>query len=162
MPNAILKDFMKEFSTKGKYLVPIGLIPEEVDKQAPFEGIEIALVFFWSYKNKLLNDDINKLVKKFDGKSLTYKKLLKIMRSTIGTELLNDFYNPKGKDFVVDYIAFTSQWHYRFYQDLVNLYPDTANFAEIAQNTHEYERVYKLLSSRFKQYNNDVKNIEQP
>lgn len=56
-----LKQFLENFSKKGKYKIPIGLLPEEINPKYPYEGIEVALVFYWSYKNKFLIDNVQKV-----------------------------------------------------------------------------------------------------
>jgi hypothetical protein len=57
-----LDDLMKKFSTELKYKVPLGLIPEEEDREFEHDGVEAALVLYWSYKHDLLNDNIKKLI----------------------------------------------------------------------------------------------------
>ena len=74
------------------------------------------------------------------------------MKDTIGEVLLNDFYNEKGKEFVVDYVAFTNQWKYQYYRDLEEMYPHIKSFSDIPQSQEEYERVFALLDSRFNAY----------
>ncbi len=51
-----LDSLMKKFSTELKYKVPLGLIPEEEEKKFEYEGVEAALVLYWSYTNDLLNE----------------------------------------------------------------------------------------------------------
>ena len=53
------------------------------------------------------------------------------MKDTIGEVLLNNFYNEKGKEFVVDYVAFTNQWKYQYYKDLEEMYPNIKSFSDI-------------------------------
>ena len=74
------------------------------------------------------------------------------MKDTIGEVLLSDFYNEKGKEFVVDYVAFTNQWKYQYYKDLEEMYPNIKSFSDIPQSQEEYERVFALLDSRFNTY----------
>jgi len=147
-----LDDLMQKFSTELKYKVPLGLLPEEEDREYLYEGIEVALVLYWSYDKQLLNDNIATLVKKLYSKKLTHKKLITIMKDTIGEVLLSDFYNEKGKEFIVDYVAFTNQWKYQYHKDLEEMYPNIKSFSDIPQIQEEYERVFALLDSRFNTY----------
>ena len=147
-----LDDMMQRFSSELKYKVPLGLLPEEEDKEYPYEGIEVALVLYWSYDKQLLKENIATLIQKLYSKELTHKKLITTMKDTIGEVLLNDFYNEKGKEFVVDYVAFTNQWKYQYYKDLEEMYPNIKSFSDIPQSQEEYERVFALLDSRFNTY----------
>ena len=149
-----LDELMEKFSSELKYKVPLGLIPEEEDKEFKNEGVEVALVLYWSYKHDLLNDNIKKLIEillKTD-KKLTHTKLLGVMKDTIGMVLESHMYNEKGKEFVVDYVAFTSQWKYQFYEDLSEIYPTLSSFSEIPQTTEAYETIFNLLDKRFLEY----------
>jgi len=147
-----LDDLMQRFSSELKYKVPLGLLPEEGDRKYLYEGIEVALVLYWSYDKQLLKENIATLVQKLYSKELTHKKLITTMKDTIGEVLLNDFYNEKGKEFVVDYVAFTNQWKYQYYRDLEEMYPNIKSFSDIPQSQEEYERVFALLDSRFNAY----------
>jgi len=149
-----LDTLMEKFLSELKYKVPLGLIPEKEDKEFENEGIEIALVFYWSYKQGLLNDHIQKIVDKVlrKDKKLTHAMLLSTMENTIGKVLESHMYNEKGKEFVVDYVAFTSQWKYQFYEDLSEIYPTLSSFSEISQTTETYEAIFNLLDKKFWEY----------
>lgn len=156
----ILKQFLENFSKVGKYQIPIGLLPEEENPEYPYEGIEVALVFYWSYKNGLLLDNVQKVV---DTVLTQYSKLnheicISIMKEAIGYELLNEYYNDKGKEFVVDYVAFTSQWKYRFYEEIDVIFRDIRSFSEIPQTKESYNTIFTLLDKRYNEYVNEIKN----
>jgi len=148
-----LEELMKKFSTELKYKVPLGLIPEE-DREFEYEGIETALVLYWSYKHNLLNDNIQKIVDKVvkKDKKLTHAMFLNVMENTIGKVLESHMYNQRGKEFVVDYVAFTSQWHYQYHKDIEAIYPNIRSFSEIPQSKERYEQIFSLLDSRFDEY----------
>ena len=159
-----LNDLMKKFSTELKYKVPLGLIPEEEDKEFEYEGIEAALVLYWSYQHDLLNDNIKSLIDTFlqTNKKLTHARLLSIMKNTIGLVLESHIYKKKGKEFVVDYVAFTSQWHYQYHKDIEAIYPNIKSFAEIPQSEEVYVQIFALLDKRFAEYYNIEKDtLEQ-
>jgi hypothetical protein len=102
-----LDDLMKKFSTELKYKVPLGLIPKEEDREFEHDGIEVALVLYWSYKHDLLNDNIKKLIDTLlkTDKKLTHAKLLSIMKNTIGLALESHMYNERGKEFSSSHVV---------------------------------------------------------
>ena len=151
-----LDSLMKKFSTELKYKVPLGLIPEDEEKKFEYEGVETALVLYWSYTNDLLNDNIKSVIGTFlkKDKKLTHKMLLSTMKNTIGLVLESHIYKEKGKEFVVDYVAFTNQWHYQYHKDIEAMYPNIKSFSEIPQSNEGYEEIFALLDKRFAEYYN--------
>jgi len=119
------------------------------------------LVFYWSYKNDLLIKNISNLVKKVDTSLLNHEVLLYIMDITIGKELIYNIYNEDSKEFVVDYVAFTSQWHYQYHKDIEEIYPKIKSFAEIPQSEEEYEKIFTLLDKRFAEYYNIEELVQE-
>ena len=149
---------MKEFSSILKYEIPVGLLPEENNEYNPYEGIDVAIVFYWSYLRELLINNVYFLVKTQDIKGgLSHAALLDIMKSTIGLELLLDYYNKNGREFAVDYISFSGQWRYQYQQDLAKMYPEIRSFSEIPQRNSEYRKIFEILDNRYAIYTNGSK-----
>ena len=98
------------------------------------------------------------------SKNITFEKhqdFITMMKDTIGIELDNIIYNEDGKEFVVDYVAFTSQWKYRFYDEIDSMFNDIKSFSEITETKDSYEKVFKLLNKRYKEYMIE-KDFEMP
>ncbi|MBU3013268.1 hypothetical protein KO488_00765 [Poseidonibacter lekithochrous] len=158
-----LEDLLKKFSTELKYNIPIGLLPEEKNEEYPYEGIEIALVLYWSYKNKLLIQNMQDVFDAY-SKNITFEKhqdFITMMKEIIGIELDNIIYNEYGKEFVVDYVAFTSQWKYRFYDEIDVMFSNIRSFSQIPQNEESYKMIFDLLDKRYKEYMIE-KDFEMP
>ena len=149
-----LDDLMEKFSSELKYKVPLGLIANKEERHSPFDGVEIALVYYWSYRHALLQENIVKVLDKLidPNRKLTHKTLIGYMVDSVGDVLESHIYQTESKEFVVDYVAFTFQWQYNFYEDLEKLYPHMRSFGELPQTKEAYDAVFDLLDKRYAMY----------
>ena len=104
-----LDDLMEKLSSELKYKVPLGLITNKEERRSPFDGVEIALVYYWSYKHALLQENIVTVLDKLisSNTKLTHKRLIGYMVDSVGEVLESHIYKTSPKEFVVDYVAFT-------------------------------------------------------
>ena len=126
---------------------------ENIKEELVYNGWEKGLFLYWSYKNNLLTPQIQKLIELHsDGlESLRHELLLKILRNSIGDNFNLVFYTEKSREFILDYIYFSTE-EYDLYIDIEKLYPNINATSEIPEIENEYNRIMKKFDSRYEEY----------
>jgi len=131
-------------------------IEEYKDKKYLYNGVETALFIYWCYKNKLLVEEVRKVVNLYEEEilPLSSEKLIEIMKGTIGTKVTTDYFTEKGKEFSIGYLTVTN-WAYNLFYDLRRVYPTDTNFPKKLETEEELNMILKLLDIRYEQFNSD-------
>lgn len=131
-------------------------IEQYKDKKYLYNGVETALFIYWCYKNELLVESVLKVINLYEEEilPLSSKKLIEMMKGTIGTKVTTDYFTEEGKEFAIGYLTVTN-WAYNLFYDLRRVYPTDTNFPKKLEIEEELNTILKLLDIRYKQFNSD-------
>jgi len=152
-PEDVINQLLQKWQD-NKYDLPVAVLDDDVDiTQDNGEGFQAALFLFWSVKTKVLEGEYQTKVEGFiPNNSLSHSALTLFMRNSIGDDLYPNIYRDKYKDFVVDYLSFSRSWKYNYYEDIAELFPETAEFFDIEQTSENYEKILGQIDLRLKEW----------
>lgn len=157
--NNFMNESIDKWNKETKYQIPIGVIEKEGRKNYPYEGVELALLLYWSAKRGLLDKKISNAFKFLadNVKVLSHEKLINMYKETILDVLIPDYFNDESKEFIIDYAQIIPNWKENYWHDLRDKYPNYSSYSMMPENDEEYNYWLDLLDQRFEEYNLEKK-----